>query len=120
DGDARGHHRFAVQVHPLRAGGQGDRALRPDTHDAAVVDDERAALNRRAAIAGDQSGAFIEDGPGLIPRLGQDRARTERRERETTRRQFPRSHEAPLVRYKPNTNRLKPAAMATYCRPSTA
>jgi hypothetical protein len=59
--DHRGHDGLPRQIHARGAGGNGDRARAADGEDAAVLDDERAALDRRARVAEDQPRAFVHD-----------------------------------------------------------
>ena len=67
--DQRRHHRLAGEIDAARAGGRRRRTLRARPGEAAVLDDERGVLDRRAAIAGDQ------------PRALEDRRRRARRRR---------------------------------------
>ena len=58
--DERRHHRLAGEIDAPRPAGGVERALRADLCEAAVLDDERGVLDRRAAIAGDDPRA-LED-----------------------------------------------------------
>ena len=67
--DDRGHDRLAGEVDARRARRQRDVTLTADARELVVLDDERAVVDRRAVVAGNQARAFEEHRSGSRTRL---------------------------------------------------
>ena len=67
--DQRGDHRLAGQIDARGAGRRLHLAPAPDAREAVVLDQERRVFDRRAAVAGDEAGAFEQGRGGGGPSL---------------------------------------------------
>ena len=95
DVDHRRHDALAGQIHACRTARRRHRAAPSDDGDPAVLDDECAVFDRRAAVADDQPGALEQHRAGGTGRLDGRGRRTQERGDDHARQHVQPTHAAP-------------------------